>query len=335
MLRLRNLDGMRAGSWGPPPVIDKGPALVDNLLVSGKGREYGTWIDTINLLSRDSQNGGAPDPGYNAGQMNEQPVYIIESVFREELELDPTTIGADIDINSFDIIGNSTNGLRKDWKFARSIYDFEDSKQTLTGLCFESFCASFNSHNKIKLVALDKNISPNTLTTSNFLFRGGEPQIKFLNTIPNEAIKTDFILNYRYDYGSGIYKGKKFVKANGNNLASEGLNYQTKCLNAETRYKLKPQLWEYSSLWIRDDITAELFIKKVINWLIFKKSFLEILCDLSALKYERGDQLKIDYSPMLPTNMNNNLNFIVVGKAIDPNLVWVDLQLMQFEDYII
>ena len=63
-----------------------------------------------------------------------------------------------IDVSTFDAVGNTTNGTRKDWVFARSFFKQEKSEEVLDQMCFESHCKLFKSSDKWKLVALDTEI---------------------------------------------------------------------------------------------------------------------------------------------------------------------------------
>lgn len=74
---------------------------IEYVYFSGKGREYGTWIDTIDASARSNHSG--IDPGYDAGDLIENPIYIVESVCRTEGGFDED----DIDLVSFDVAGSA------------------------------------------------------------------------------------------------------------------------------------------------------------------------------------------------------------------------------------
>ena len=108
---------------------------VDTIYCAGQGRMYGAWIDTINGSARDNENGAGSDPGYNSGDLIENPVYIVEDVLRTEVGLDASSDGSDIDIASFDIAAAAADGQIRDVfadavtdiKFAFSQYKFTDT----------------------------------------------------------------------------------------------------------------------------------------------------------------------------------------------------------------
>jgi hypothetical protein len=71
------------------------PEITDYIYFSGKGREYGAWVDA------DSR-----DNGYDSGDLIENPVYMIEDILRTELSL----ASANIDYVLFDEAGDSGGG---------------------------------------------------------------------------------------------------------------------------------------------------------------------------------------------------------------------------------
>ena len=102
------------------------------VFISGKGREYGAWVDA------DSRNNG-----YNAGDLIENPTYIIEDILRNELGL----ASANIRYTTFDTTGNTTNGTLKDTfnennttdiKFAFSQPKIISSKRLIENICKQS-----------------------------------------------------------------------------------------------------------------------------------------------------------------------------------------------------
>lgn len=83
---------------------------IDRIYYSGAGRTFKSWIDTVDGSDRADENGSAIDPGYDATDLIENPVYIIEDILRTEAGLDPSTDGADIDLESFDLTGANDSG---------------------------------------------------------------------------------------------------------------------------------------------------------------------------------------------------------------------------------
>ena len=60
------------------PFVDKSLIEIpENAFARGKGREFGRWIDNV--------RGGARSNGYNEGDLIENPIYVIESLLRDEM----------------------------------------------------------------------------------------------------------------------------------------------------------------------------------------------------------------------------------------------------------
>ena len=169
------------------------PAKIDYVYYSGKGRKYGAWVDA------DSRNNG-----YNQNDLIENPIYIIESVLRDELGLS----SSNIDYATFDTSGNTTNGdissilndATTDVKFAFSQFKFIDSQDFIDKLAKLSFSYVFMSGDgkfKIKTLRdLDDYSSVNA--TINF-------EDVNLNKISKTAlsfVKNKIIFKYNYDYGA-------------------------------------------------------------------------------------------------------------------------------------
>ena len=129
------------------------PDVGEYVYVSGKGREYGAWIDTIDSNNRTDENGDEPDPNYASLALIENPIYMIEDILRRELGLDGSTTGIDIDVETFDKAGNAQTDSSKgdiallfndaiaDIKFAFSQYKFINSKDLISKICRQ--CMSF------------------------------------------------------------------------------------------------------------------------------------------------------------------------------------------------
>ena len=182
------------------------PATVDYLYFSGKGRKYGAWIDTVNSEDRTDENGDAADPGYAAGAFIENPVYIIEDILRTELGLDSSTTGIDIDIESFDYSGNTTDGFVGDTyndavgdiEFAFSQYKFIDSQDLINKIC-RQICAwvFISGDGKFKIKSL-KHTDDYSSSDQTVDFRDIT-----LNSISKTAlnnVRNDITVNYNFDY---------------------------------------------------------------------------------------------------------------------------------------
>lgn len=230
-----------------------------------------------------------------------------------------------VDITSFDSVGNTTNGTRKDWIFGRVFTEKQNIRNILAELCFESHCELVESTNPdtglniYKLVAIDPG-SGDTWTTPSYT--NGIENIK--TTLTNlENVFTEFRLRYNYDYGKRDYTKEIFVNKNGFPSGSTILSAteQNLCADAETNYKLS-RLFEYSSRNIYDDATAERFLQKKIEWMTKQRLVVNyitpIIGSVDWIKYEIGDQVKINFSKAIPTGLNNSSYFMITGKTINP-----------------
>ena len=380
------------------PIGLRAVAELDNAFAYVAGREFGQWIDYYDAAgtTRNTANGAANDPGYDAGDLIDCPPYIIESIFRDEVwverdlqitvKSDTTHFtctdvivrtddyynssiitnattgaqtfvtdytgstagfvisGADasmangdnfylsniqahnkVNLYSFDIIGNTTDGTRKDWVFGRSLLQRQPLQTIIDDLCYESHCALFERANEdycypqIKLIALDEASSGDTWAYP--VISNGRPQIK-LDFTSLSSVYTSFRLNYNYDYGKQSYAQTIFVDEN--NIPSTvtiiGDEEQNACGWAKATYRIENP-FEYSSNWIYDDDTAEYFLQKKINWFAKQRLKVTWLTGISGhstdwIKYERGDQVKLNYSSMIPSGVNNSHYFMITGKNI-------------------
>lgn len=245
----------------------------------------------------------------------------------DNLRITLSNIQGDNKINyaSFDAIGNTTNGTRKDWVFARSYVEKQNIRDILSELCFESHCELLESVNpytginQFKLIALDSGSGD---TWTNPAYADGLEQVKVSFT-QLENVFTQFRLRYFYDYGKGDFIKEIYVDKNGFPTTATILSAteQTLCANAETNYKVS-QLFEYSSRNIYDDATAERMLQKKIEWFTKQRMIVNyvtpIVGNADWIKYEIGDQVKINFSKGIPTGLNNSSMFMITNKTITP-----------------
>lgn len=232
-----------------------------------------------------------------------------------------------IDYATFDAVGNTTNGTRKDWIFARSYIEKQNVQDLLNELCYESHCELIESVNPdsgekhYKLVTIDDESGD---TWTNPAYAGGIEQIKgSLTSLDN--VFTQFRLKYFYDYGKQDYLKEIYVDKNGVPTTATILSNAEKnlCAYAEKSYYVS-RLFEYSTLNIYNDATAERFLQKKIQWLTKQRLLVNytspIVGNYDFIKYEKGDKIKINFSKSIPTGLNNNTNFIIISKSIVPTV---------------
>lgn len=232
-----------------------------------------------------------------------------------------------IDYASFDAVGNTTNGTRKDWVFERSFTEKQNIRDIISELCFESHCELVESVNPdrgralFKLKALDTGSAD---TWTNPVYQDGLEQIRISFT-PIESIFTQFRLRYFYDYGKGDFIKEIYVDKKGYPTTATILSDTEKnlCADAEAKHNLF-QLFEYESRNIYDDATAERFLQKKIGWFTKQRMIVSfrtlINTDIDFIKYELGDLIKINFSQGLPTGVNNSTIFMITNKRINPTV---------------
>lgn len=283
--------------WPFDPFAFAGWDITANVFANVKGRKFGAWVDA------DSRNNG-----YNSGDLIQQPAYILESILRDVLGLTSTTI----DYASFDTAGNTTDGKRDNWLFDRSVYRQQSSLALCDSLMQESVCAYIrDSNNKEKIVALDDHTPALSLDSGDVLNESGRPIVS-VSQVHTSKIFNEFFLNYRFNYGSRAYDKQLFVTASDNNLTSNTRSdkspldtYEGLCSTSQTYYNVTRR-WSFDSDWIRDDATAELFIKIMADWLAFRKWIVEVRMPFNTrtLSLEVMDQVKWNLS-LLPVSMRD------------------------------
>jgi hypothetical protein len=232
-----------------------------------------------------------------------------------------------IDYATFDLIGNTTDGTRKGWIFGRSFTEKQNIRDILDELCFESHCELIESVDpntglvQFKLVAIDSSSGD---TWTNPAYSGGLEQITASLT-PLENVFTQFRLRYFFDYGKGDFIKEIYVDKNGYPSTATILGNTEKnlCKYAESTYNVS-RLFEYSSRNIYDDATAEYFLQKKINWFTKQRLLVNYISPITGnsdwIKYEKGDQVKLNFSQGIPTGLNNSSMFMVTNKNIKPSL---------------
>jgi len=186
------------------------PDVGEYVYVSGKGREYGAWIDTVDSNNRTDENGDEPDPNYASGALIENPIYMIEDILRRELGLDGSTTGIDIDVETFDKAGNAQTDSSKgdiallfndaiaDIKFAFSQYKFINSKDLISKICRQ--CMSFvffSGSGKFKIKTL---LLPSSTWGLEETIDFSEINIKNIGRTSLNNVRNKIIINYAEDY---------------------------------------------------------------------------------------------------------------------------------------
>ena len=276
--------------------------LADYLYASGKGRKYGAWIDTIDGNTRTSENGTADDPGYGTSDFIANPIYIIEDILRTELGLDSGTDGSDIDVHSFDVAGNTTDGqvgeafddAVADVKFALSQDTLVDSKTLIENIC--SACCSWvwiSGDGKFKVKSRRQ---PNDYTAEDFSIDYNDITLDMIQLTALNQIRNDIIVNYAYDYGQQQnLKQKTATDATSQGTTVGGFR-ETLSLDVDAYV-------------IQDSTTAQQLATSYKNF--HKDRWITIMFDVPSAKYnflEIGDIINFD-------NWDSNIKLF--GAAMD------------------
>ena len=230
-----------------------------------------------------------------------------------------------IDITSFDIVGNNSDGLRKGWIFARAYTKKESVWNLISELCFESHCELIESINPstgevlYKLKAIDTG-SSDTWTNPSYI-EGLEQAVSYLT--PLGTVYTKFRLRYHYDQGKGDFIKEIYVDKNGYPTSATILGDTEKnlCKYAEQTYQIE-NLREFKSYNIYRLDVAERYLQKKIGWFTKQRLVVRYLTPIAGtsdwIKYEVGDQVKLNFSKSIPTGLNNSSMFMITNKAIRP-----------------
>lgn len=227
-----------------------------------------------------------------------------------------------IDTTSFDYVGNATNGVRKDWKFAKSINEINTFGDIVKRLCFESFTSIVKSGTKYKLIPVLESRPIVHGILDNPLYSNGMPLINYTYT-QLDSIYTDYEINYCYENGRNEYSKTIVVNNNfGTNIGEGSIvvafaEEQVKIKNAIKNYKVSKK-FVYSCDWICDNTTAGYFTRRIIDLYTKQRLIVTYTGDIkNHIQYEVGDVVKINYPKMIPASLNNSAQFQIQGKSID------------------
>lgn len=132
-----------------------------------------------------------------------------------------------IDYATFDLLGNTTDGLRKDWKFARSMQSKTVASDIIEKLLYEMRCIITPSNNIYKIIALDESTALDTWTKP-LMHRGSLLASAELTT--KSQLYNDYRIRYNYHHGERAYTKSLFVNKSGySSELTSGATYQATC----------------------------------------------------------------------------------------------------------
>ena len=229
------------------------PEVSEYIYYSGKGRQFGAWVDA------DSRNNG-----YDSGDLIENPVYIIEDILRTELGL--TT--ADINIASFDAVGNTTNGTIVnvfdqaigEIQYAFSQYQFTDGWGLCQDIARYCGCVLFKSGDgTVKIVARQRSVD---YTSADRTLEYGELGNISPGITPLAQVRNKATVKYKMDYAQDVLLNTSLEDDNSTSQGS-GANG----INAVQELIL-------DNRFILDSDTAYGYCGALVDWLAYRKKTL-------------------------------------------------------------
>lgn len=297
----------------------------DNLSVNASGADFGAWID-----ADDRGNAEANDNGRYEGALVENAAYIIETILRDELGLG----SSGIDWESFDTLGNTTDGERKDWKLATIIGVQDNSLNMIADFCQQAGLVFFqNYENKEKVITLKKQTAVKTIDRTTI--RGDSIEVGFSEL---ENVLNEFYLNYDKSWVTGNYRKTLYVTASSNNLSSNSRSgtpntYTDLCSDSQSKYNTTKRL-TMDCDWINDEATAELLIKWLAEWHCYRKRIFPFKTrGLEHVNLEMGDQVNIDHT-LLPAGVSDDASFVIFDIKDDLDKDRMKFECMQMPDLL-
>lgn len=228
-----------------------------------------------------------------------------------------------IDITSFDSIGNTTNGLRKDYVAAKSLNEFSNAKDYLQSVCSDFLLFLTKSGGKYKLATLEAKSTADG-TFSNPLKENGREKI-FTYLTDLNSIYTDFKFQHNFNYAKSEYTDKMVCNALGSTYGL-GTTYEGYCRTIQNELRQGIKSYEKDFQFIHNGMDSEpatgqtmhLVAQKLIEFYTKQRLAVEYYGDFkNHMVYEPGDQVKINYPSQIPNGLNNSAFFLITEKQIE------------------
>lgn len=277
----------------------------DEFFVAIDGRPAGAWAASFNGISFD--------------QLIQNPAHTIASILIDELE----QTASNINITQFDNIATVS---RIAHKTAFSLTDKISSNDLIRQVCRENgLIYMLDCDGKHSLIPIKTGTSGGTITSADIM--RGTFELKRQDI---QYVYSEFIVNYKKNYGSGEYEKQAYAKSADQAVYSSefttiqdvppgtALAYWTKCRTIYTRYNSYKNVLEVNCDTIRDEDTADELLKWLIDLFAFQPYLVTYYANmLNALDLEIGDLRLINYS-LLPTGVSNSSIFMLVGITTEP-----------------
>jgi len=287
-----------------------------NIYFSVKGFSYGSWIST------------ARSNGYTTSNIIEQPAYLVEYILREYLG----EVSNNIDMDSFDVVGNTTDGKRDGWLCGASIGAQRSAMEWIRQICSEFGMILYQDPNdasgylRWRLVALPTTSDSVYLDLSELSihadYQTGHPSLFRCYWTRQSDIKNDIYLNYKKNYTLGKFDKAVYVSdIAGDGTMATNLTTGTGALRdttyvawmeeSQSAYDLvRPAV--YNLEFIRDTTTAENLLKLLCDYYAFKRFKIDVnlLKTSETMTLRLGDVVRLD-SALLGSNHSATSKFMV------------------------
>lgn len=303
----------------------------DSTFISTKGALFGSWITD-----------GGRSVGYSPAGLITNAAYGIEWILRTQLNA-----AGRIDTASVDVVGNTTNGTRKDWLFRGIQRDQRDGFEIIRQIGAEHGVKLLYDHDSAaatdvhRLITLPDNASTVYMTiTDDEIMRddNGIPHVEITKT-PQSDIVNAYAVKFKYNFTVDEYSVERYIDDRNNDgdvesnfaddTGSPRLNsYVAWCEQSIATYKRRI-LKTVELDFISDPATAELRIKRWLDWNAFQRHIvkMKLLKTADTVGLRMGDVCKIN-SGLLNDLHRNVTRFVVdaiayppIGATVEPYIV--------------
>ena len=227
-----------------------------------------------------------------------------------------------IDTASFDAVGNTTNGSRKDYEAAASIKNVTNAFDVIDEICRNFLLMLTNNAGKYKLFTVEKKATADATWTNPLKdLRTGTPMVSgYLSPLQNVYSKFNF--RHSFNYHKNDFTRVMNCDRSGDN-GGLGATYTTLCAAAETNYRIASRTMEAEFPFINDGLpntssTMKEMAKKYITFYTKRRWFVDWAGDFkNYCAYEVGDQIKLNYPGHIPSALNNSAFFVITAKNYD------------------
>ena len=215
-----------------------------------------------------------------------------------------------IDTESFDKVGNWTNGLRKDYRFRLRISEQIKAYDLIQNILEECRCFMFKDPIKYKIVALENDDAVGVLNRPRY-----ENGLKLVDiTLSSiDEIYSDFKLYYGFRNQDNTYYSSLSCNKNYSDVGDE---YKLKCLEAEKSFKIKKTKTIYLD-YVADETTAILILKNIITYSTYQRLIVSYVGNIQHhIKYDQCDIIRFDVKGIIPYICNVWSRFLITNIKI-------------------